>query len=67
MSCTTGEAFDVPWLCPDGGPCDHECELSICARVLVARPRAGVFPENQWPPEIVTRYGADGQGREPAA
>lgn len=40
--------------CPDGGICHHTCTISeACFRVGSCGPLSGVFPNNQWPTEIV--------------
>lgn len=56
---TAGEP-GVPWPCPDGGVCHHECAVAACFRVRYCGPLSGIFPENQWPEETTGQYG----GRE---
>lgn len=41
--------------CPDGGRCHHACTES-CYRVAHAGPLSGVFPGDEWPIEITTRW-----------
>lgn len=36
-------------LCPDSGTCHHGCEGGPCARVQIAGPLSGVFPNDEWP------------------
>lgn len=60
----TAEEFDVPWLCPDGGACHHECALDSCFRVQSCSPLSGVFPGNRWPREVSDKYGPGDTGTE---
>ena len=56
--------FDVPWLCPDGGICQHECDMAACFRVHNSAPLTGVFPgepAGRWPVEITENYRPGGR------
>jgi hypothetical protein len=37
--------------CPDGGVCHHSCSDS-CSRVASCGPLSGVYPNDQWPPNL---------------
>lgn len=37
--------------CPDGGACHHQCP-ETCFRVKYCGPLSGVYPDDNWPPEI---------------
>ncbi|QDF18551.1 hypothetical protein SEA_PUPPER_65 [Gordonia phage Pupper] len=41
--------------CPDDGTCHHFCQemQTGCWRVGTCGPLSGVFPNNQWPDEVV--------------
>lgn len=47
--------------CPDGGVCHHRCDESdyplTCWRVATCGPLSNVFPNDEWPPEIVAAHG----------
>jgi hypothetical protein len=52
--------MDEPQVCPDGGRCHHQCaELNSgrCWRVVTCGPLSGVYPGDQWPSDVVARYG----------
>lgn len=54
--------FDVPWLCPDGGICNHDCPAVACWRVHnTSAPLEGVFPGDRWPQEIRDSYAQGGR------
>lgn len=38
--------------CPDGGACHHGCAYG-CFRVETCEPLSGVFPDDQWPAEVL--------------
>jgi hypothetical protein len=38
--------------CPDGGACHHDCGAS-CWRVTTCAPLSGVFPDDEWPADVV--------------
>jgi hypothetical protein len=43
--------------CPDRARCHHRCPLNACYRVRTCGPVSGVFPRDEWPPEIAARHG----------
>ena len=55
---TYSEAVDaardaVALRCPDDGACHHECpSLAQCFRVLCCGPLSGVYPNDEWSPDI---------------
>lgn len=42
----------VPGACPDGGTCHHACTRS-CFRVDWSGPLSGVYPNDEWPADVV--------------
>jgi len=38
--------------CPDFGTCHHVC-LGACFRVLSCGPLSGIFPNDEWPAEVI--------------
>lgn len=43
----------IPGRCPDDGTCHHDCVVGVCFRVHCCGPLSGVFPDDEWPVEIV--------------
>ncbi len=43
--------------CPDGGTCHHSCSEGTCYLVGCCGPLSGVFPGDDWPPEVVVACG----------
>ena len=41
--------------CPDGGTCHHECEGG-CFRVQFCEPLSDVFPNDEWPDEMIQEH-----------
>lgn len=50
--------------CPDSGICHHMCEEdgNGCFRVGFCGPLSGVFPNNEWPQQIVEQEQAKRRG-----
>lgn len=60
--------------CPDGGTCHHDCAgegdpitamivggthpPGSCFRVRTCEPLSDVYPNDQWPPDILTAHAA---------
>lgn len=49
---TFGTAGIVGEKCPDDGACHHECKHS-CFRVLTCGPLSDVYPNDEWPRNVV--------------
>lgn len=46
--------------CPDDGRCHHSCTSDdYCFRVRTCGPLSGVFPNDEWPDDVVRKYGSD--------
>jgi hypothetical protein len=43
--------------CPDGGTCHHWCGRK-CFRVQTCGPLSGVYPDDEWPAEVLIEHGA---------
>jgi hypothetical protein len=41
--------------CPDGGRCHHDCTTG-CFRVNSAGPLSDIYPNDQWPAEVVAAH-----------
>lgn len=44
--------------CPDDGRCHHDCPGSSCFRVQHCGPLSGVYPGDQWPPDVLRSHPA---------
>jgi hypothetical protein len=43
-------------ICPDGGACHHNCEITHCFRVESCGPLTGVYPNDEWPANVVHAF-----------
>lgn len=43
--------------CPDDGTCHHHCPGQKCFRVVCCGPLSGVYPNDEWPQEVVKAHG----------
>jgi hypothetical protein len=46
------ERKGIPDQCPDGGTCYHGC-TDVCLRVGLGGPLSGVYPDDQWPDDVI--------------